>query len=144
MLLSRLYSWIFIQCSFCLINLGLTAVDYVKPPSGSLVANYEGTRNASTLTCNILNFGGARTTTTWFLQNFRSNPGLTVISVGELTELFSFSGDVLPTDPTRTYRSELTILNFTSELDGVTVFCGTARDSQQANFYLRIFCKLIR
>ena len=121
--------------------LGLGAVDLVNPPSGSLVANFEGAQNVSTLTCNVLNSGGARTSTIWFLQDFRSNPGLAAIAVGEFTELFLLSGDVILSDLTITYRNELTFLNFTSELDRVTVFCGTAINRQQANFSLRVYSK---
>ena len=86
-----------------------------------MIANFEGAQNVSTLTCNVLNSGGVRTTTFWFMQDFRSNSGLFGIAVGEFTELFFFGGDVVPGDPTRTYRNDLTFLNFTSELDGVTV-----------------------
>ena len=121
--------------------LGQGAVDLVNPPSGSVIANFEGAQNVSTLTCNVLNSNGARTTTAWFFQDFRSNPGLTAFAVGEFTELFFDSGEVVPNDPTRTYRNELTFLNFTSDLDGVTVFCGTAIDRQQANFSLRVYSK---
>ena len=121
--------------------LGLGAVVLVNPPSGSLVANFEGAQNVSTLTCNVLNSGGARTITAWFLQDFRSNPGLTAIAAGEFIELFLLSGDVVPADLTRTYRNELTFLNFISELDGVTVFCGMAINRQQANFSLRVYSK---
>ena len=120
-------------------------VDLANPPSGSVIANLEGAQNVSTLTCNILNSGGARTTTAWFLQDFRSFSGLQAIAVGELTELFFFSGDVVPTDTNRTYRNELTFLNFTSELDGVTVFCGTVLVGfqRQANFTLRVYSKFV-
>ena len=118
------------------------AVDLVNPPSGSVIANFEGAQNVSTLTCNVLSsFSGARTTTSWFLQDFRSFSGLTAIAVGEFTELLFFGGEVIPSDLTRTYRNELTFLNFTSELDGVTVFCGTAINRQQANFSLRVYSK---
>ena len=132
------------DCCFhmsCVLSIGQGAVDLANPPSGSVIANFEGAQNVSTLICNVLNSGGARTTTAWFLQDFRSNPGrLTAIAVGELTELFFFSGDVVP-NTNITYRNELTFLNFTSDLDGVTVFCGTAINRQQANFSLRVYSK---
>ena len=125
------------------MSIGQGAVNLIDPPSGSLVANFEGAENVSTLTCNVLNSGEARTTTNWFLQNFRSNPGLVGIAVGEFTELFFIAGDVVPTDPPRTYRNELTFLNFTSDLDGVTVFCGTATNRQQGSFTLRVYRKFV-
>ena len=62
----------------------------------------------------------------------------------DFPDLFSFGGDLVPTDPTRTYLNQLTFVNFTSEFDGVTVFCGTAVDREQASFSLRVYSKLIR
>ena len=120
--------------------------EFVDPPSGSLIANFEGATNVSTLTCNILNSANLRSTTTWFAQNFRSQSNLVLISVNngmEFSDLFSFGGDPVPTDPTRTYLNQLTFVNFTSELDRVTVFCGTAVDREQANFFLRVYSKSI-
>ena len=102
-----------------------------------MIANFEGAKNASTLTCNVLNSNGVQTTTNWFLQNFRSQSGLQAIASGEFTDLFFIGGDVRPDDPTRTYRNELTFLNFISDLDHVTMFCGTGVD-RQAFFLLRV------
>ena len=120
--------------------LGQGAVNLVDPPSGSLVANFEGAQNVSTLTCNVLNSNNARTITGWFLQDFRSSTGLTAIAVGEFTELFFIGGDVV-LNTNITYRNQFTFLNFTSELDGVTVFCGTVINQRQANFTLRVYSK---
>ena len=120
--------------------------EFVDPPSGSLIANFEGVTNVSTLTCNILNSANLRSTTTWFLQNFRSQSDLVLINSNnglDFPDLFSFGGDPVPTDPTRTYLNQLTFVNFTSELDRVTVFCGTAVDREQANFSLRVYSKSI-
>ena len=100
----------------------------------------------STLTCNVLNSGGFRTTTSWFAQNFRSQSDLVLISINNgmgFPDLFSFGGDPVPTDLTRTYLNQLTFVNFTSELGGVTVFCGTAVDREQANFFLRVYSKFV-
>ena len=98
--------------------------------------------NVSTLTCKVINSARLRTTTTWFIQNFRSHSELILISSGVFPDLFSFGGDPVPTDPTRTYLNQLTFLNFTSELDGVTVFCGTGVNREQASFFLRVYSKL--
>ena len=116
---------------------------FVNPPSGSLIANLEGATNVSTLTCNVLNSGGFRTTTTWFVQNFRSQSDLVLISGDAFPDIFSFGGEQRDNDPNRTYLNELTFVNFTSELDGVTVFCGTAIDREQANFFLRVYSKFV-
>ena len=46
---------------------GLGVVDYVDPPSGSAIANFEGTVNASTLICNVTNEQGLQISTQWTL-----------------------------------------------------------------------------
>ena len=115
----------------------------VDPPSGSVVANFEGAVNASTLICKVLDSGGFRTTTSWFIRNFKSQSDLVLISGGAFPEIFSFGGDPVPTEPNRTYLNQLTFLNFTSDLDGTTVFCGTAVDHDQARFYLKVYRKFM-
>ena len=132
-----------INVCVCVISTGHGA-EFVDPSSGSLIANVEGAMNVSTLTCNILNSGGFRSTTSWFAQNFRSQSELVLISSNnglDFLDLFSFGGDEVPTDRNRTYLNQLTFVNFTSELDRVTVFCGTAVDREQANFFLRVYSK---
>ena len=117
----------------------------VDPPSGSVIANFEGTANASTLTCNVtLSDGSTPTSTEWFVQNFREISALQVINDDFFTEIFTVGGDPRPTDPTRTFRNRLTLLNFTAELDRVMVYCGTGGISyrKQANFYLRVYSEL--
>ena len=76
------------------------------------------------------------------MQNFRGSSGLQLINDG--FELFSIGGDPdpRPTNPDRTFRNRLTIVNFTAELDRVTVYCGTGSNREQANFCLRIYSKL--
>ena len=114
-------------------------MDFVDPPSGSVIANFEGTVNATTLSCNITN-EGSQVSTQWSIENFRDAPSR-FISDNLAPELFSFSGDPIPTVPNFTYRNRLTVLNWTSELDRVTVFCGTGADPEQANFVFRIYRK---
>ena len=124
-------------------QIGHRGAGFVNPPSGSLIANFEGAVNASTLICNVLNNNGLQTTTTWWIQNFRSQSGVLLISDNAFPDLFSFGGDPVRTDPTRTHLNQLTLLDFNSALDGATVFCGAAVDHQQANFSLRVYCKII-
>ena len=113
-------------------------VENVSPPSGSIVAGFEGTLNASTLMCDVV-FGGLQLTTTWSIENFGQSTGLQAITAD--LDLFLLTGDPLPlnSSSTLTFHNRLVIRNLTSELDGVTVYCGTGQDPQQASFLLRIY-----
>ena len=122
-----------------LFLLGLGAA-LVSPDSGTTIANVEGTLNAATLTCNITN-QGIQVSTTWSVGNFRGVTGTQVILHDFATELFSIDGDPDPNNPGLTFLNQLTVLNLTSELDGVTVFCGIGNNLQQALFHLRVYCK---
>ena len=75
-----------------------------------------------------MNFGGDESDALFTLNNVAP-------------ELFSFSGDPIP-GFNLTYQNSLTITNMTSDLDGVIIYCGTGKQSQQANFTLRIYGKL--
>lgn len=123
---------------------GLALADFVQvdPPSGSVVADFEGAVNASILTCNVTNSEGFMVSTAWFVQGFRGSSSLQAISGNFETEIFSVGGDPRPNDPSRTFLNELTILNFAADLDGVTVYCGTGQNREQANFTLRVYSKL--
>jgi hypothetical protein len=53
----------------------LGAVDFIDPSSGSVVANFEGCLNATTLTsCNVSN-EGSQLDTFWSVENFRGVAG---------------------------------------------------------------------
>lgn len=119
--------------------LGLGAA-LVSPDSGTAIANFEGTLNAATLTCNIT-YQGIQISTTWSVGSFRGVAGPQVILQNFATELFSIDGDPDPNNPGLTFLNQLTILNLTSELDGVTVFCGIGNNLQQALFHLRVYRK---
>ena len=126
------------------LSAGFALATFVEPPSGSTIARFEGAVNAATLTCNItLSDGLTQTFTEWFVRNLRGNDGLQVINDNFFPEIFSVGGDLLPTDPTRTFRNQLTLLSFTAELDRITIFCGTGGlgNHEQANFYLRVYSK---
>ena len=45
--------------------------------------------------------------------------------------------------PGANFDNRLTILNFTSELDGETVHCGTKANPEEANFTLRVYRMLL-
>ena len=105
-----------------------------------MIANFEGTVNATTLTCNITD-EGFQLSTQWTLGNFGEG-GSDLQSVTRAPVLFSISGDVT-SDPRITFQNRLTILNLTYELDGVVVYCGTSEELQQANFTLKVYRKSI-
>ena len=118
---------------------GLGIVDFVDPPSGTIIFNLEGTINATTLTCNI-SHNGQQVSTQW---NWVRASSLYLISIAESSEHFLISGPPDPLDTRFSLRNMLTILNSTFELDGATVFCGTGAQPQLANFTLRVFSKLL-
>ena len=113
------------------------AADYVDPASGSLIADFEGTVNVTTITCNITD--GVQIGTLWSIQNFRNNPNLQFIS-DQLMGPFYIGGDPRPIG-TSTFTNRLTVLTLSSELDGVMVYCGSGQNRQQANFYFRVYRK---
>ena len=119
-----------------LTGLGATQVD---PPSGSVIVNFEGTLNAATLNCSVTSSQGIRISTQWTLVHFRGSAASVTIN-NAAPELFSFSGDPVP-GFNYTYENSLTVLNLTSDLDGVTVYCGTGAQPRQANFTLKIYRK---
>ena len=115
------------------------AVDFTDPTSGSLIADFEGTLNATTITCNVTNSQGTQITTQWSLENFRGSAGLQTIN-NAAPELFEITGDPIP-GTMFTFENRLTVSNLVRDLDNVTVFCGTGVTPQQANFVLRIYRK---
>ena len=117
---------------------GLGSADFTDPPSDSIIANFEGTPNATTITCNVSRSDiSAQITTQWNVGNFRGGPdSLQAVSIAPA--LFFVGGDPIP-NTNFLYDNELTILNWAAELDGVIVYCGTGQDPQQASFSLRIY-----
>ena len=107
-------------------------MDFIDPRSGSVIANFEGAVNATTLTCNITN-EGVQIFTFWSVSNFGGvSSSRPVAMLG--SDLFLLS------DP-ESFLNQLTVTNWTSQLDGVTVFCGTGSEPAQANIRLRVYRK---
>ena len=113
----------------------------VDPPSGSVVADFEDTVNAATLTCNVTDENGNRAVTSWDLGSFRGIPrqGFTI---NLAPELFVLGGDPIPSAPSFTYDNQLMILRLTSELDNVIVFC-VSSETTEAEFTLKIYSKCL-
>ena len=115
----------------------------VDPPSGQVIADFQGAGNLTTIMCNATDGGVPPTQldTRWGIENFRGVAGLQTIVDNFDTNLFLVSGD--PMSGGGSFRNRLTILRLTPELDGVTVFCGLGAFPRQANFPLRIYRKLV-
>ena len=114
-------------------SFGEFVLDFVDPPSGSVIGEIAGKENVTTLTCNIsINASGISINTGWFLENFKGVKGLIQIPVRPndyTSELFLIGGD---------HYNQLTVLNLTEELDHVRISCGTGIEPQMAYFTLRI------
>ena len=113
----------------------------VDPPSGSVVGNFEGVINATTLTCNVTDRLDNRAITSWSVGNFRG-ARLRAFDLNLAPELFLLGGDPISSFPSATFDNQMIILNLTSELDRVVLYCGLGGELQ-ANFTLRIYCKRI-
>ena len=112
-----------------------------QPLSGSVIANFEGAGNTTTLVCNISSDGTIQIITTWSIQNFRGSAGLTDITSSP--EPFIAGGPPNPLAPQISLRNELTVSNWTADLDGATIFCGTGQDQREGHFFLRVYRKSI-
>ena len=100
-----------------------------------MVANFEGAVNATTLTCNVTHLG-FQIGTFWSLGNFDGVSGTRgLLSADPDSDVFLIGGD--------TYENRVTVLNWTSAVDGVTIFCGTGQDREQAGVILKIYSELI-
>ena len=112
----------------------------VQPPSGTLIAHFEGAENATTLNCNIGD-GMRQISTTWSIENYRGSTYLVDITSGPPP--FVVSGDPLrPDNSNITFLNELTVSTWTADLDGATVSCGTGQDQREASFLFRVYRKL--
>ena len=60
-------------------------------------------------------------------------------------DLFYVDGDpdVFADTPGASFDNRLTILNFASEVDGETLYCGTRANPEEANFTLRVYRMLM-
>ena len=125
------------------IHAGHGAADFVDPPNGTLIVDFEGTLESPvTITCNITNVG-IQITTIWHIENFRGNTGLQALSdqaVQSFPEL-TIDGDLRPSGSS--LRNRLTISVLSSQLDGVTLYCGTGIDPRQANYPIRVYRKFL-
>ena len=109
--------------------------DFISPaPSGSVVANFEGAINATTLICNVTR-EETQIDTFWSFANFRGVAGIQPLILISSQNPFLADGFFL---------NELIVTNWMTEVDRVIVFCGTGGDPTQTNVTLRIYRKLER
>ena len=122
------------------IGLGVAITD---PSSGSVIAGFEGTRNVITLVCNVTNpvLNNEQDIVVWSIANFRGGSGVAGLLKTTAPELFEFGGDPIPATPEFDFNNRLMILQLTSELDGVVIYCGIGGNSQQASFTFRVYRK---
>ena len=119
---------------------------FSDPHSGSIVANFKGAINATTLICNVSSVNistGHQVTSNWFVKDFRNISGHQFVTQ-VAPDLFYVDGDsnIFADTPGAKFNNRLTVLNFTSELDGETLYCGTRTNPEEANFTLRVYCTL--
>ena len=106
-----------------------------------MVANFEGAINATTLTCNVTNTNGQQVSTIWNVANFDGVPDIRRVSTADPdSNIFLISGDLRP-GLALTFGNRITVLNWTSAVDAVTLYCGTGEIPDQAGVALRIYSK---
>lgn len=108
------------------------------PSSGTLLADNLGTMNFAIINCSILSYSKS-VSVLWSLRNISTDHR---VDNNTAPELFYIEEEV--TNITRRNfftQSHFIILNLTSDLDGVVVFCGTHEEPKVANFSLRVYCK---
>ena len=110
------------------------------PLSGTLLADDLGTENFTASNCSILS-NNKPISILWSSENFRNVSSNQTIDNKTAPELFYVEEVIKSTSENFFTLSRLTILNLTSDFDGVIVFCGTSEDLKMANFSLRVYCK---
>ena len=101
------------------------------------MANFEGVVNDPTLVCNVTDAQGDQSGTVWSLGDLGG-----VQRISSSDPRFTISGDPRPEAPSITFDNRITVLNWTSALDGTTLFCGTGDNLEQASVSLRIYSEL--
>lgn len=105
-----------------------------------MIVDFEGTLNATTITCNIVNSSRNQDKTVWSISNFRGVSSFRVLGDDTAPEIFLFSGDPIPgAGPIQTYRNRLTVLVLSSDLDHVIISCGNNTLPVQVHFAFRIY-----
>jgi len=111
------------------------------PEGGSTLAGDEGEENI-TIVCTLLReAGGPQQVTEWFIQ--RPGTGPQLIGNSPTFANFEIVGEPIPNTTNRDFRTNITILRLTSDLDRAVISCGLGGINivLAANFTLRIYSK---
>ena len=120
------------------MHAGHGAASFIDLPTGDVVANFEGAVNDPTLTCNVTN-EGSQVSTIWSVANFGGVATPRPVTIADpQSDILLISGDLRP-NLTFTFGNRITVLNWTSTVDAVTLFCGTGREPEQVSISLRIY-----
>ena len=112
----------------------------LDPSNGSVIVDFEGSINATTITCDVVTTTGNHINTEWSIINFRELSSFRTLSDITAPEIFLFSGDPIPgTVPNQTYRNRLTVLVLSNDLDQVTIFCGSSTFPTLAQVSFRVY-----
>ena len=112
------------------------------PESGSTLAGDEGEENI-TIVCTLLReAGGPQQVTEWFIQR-QGQTSLQLILDNPDFANFEIVGEPIPNTTNRNFRTNITILRLTSDLDRAVISCGLGGINiiLAANFTLRIYSK---
>ena len=94
----------------------------LDPSNGSVIVDFEGSINVTTITCDVVSTTGNQINTEWSITNSRELSNFRTLSDITAPEIFLFSGDPIPgTVPNQTYRNRLTVLVLSNDLDQVTI-----------------------
>ncbi len=85
--------------------------------------------------------GGNQRLTEWFILKVNDDNGVANL-IDNSDPDYSITGDPVPND-SLTFRTNLTILSLTADLDRAVLFCGTSKIRDAANFTLRISRKSV-
>ena len=118
-------------CVCVLCHVGLGVVSFFSSRSGSFVGNFEGAVNVTTITCNVTR-DGSQAETAFSVTNFRGDPIVRPVFTLQNQDVFLISGPL---------NNKLIITNWTSEVDNVTLYCGTPSVLLQAYVTLRLYSK---
>ncbi len=118
--------------------LGCCLVADSDPEVGSTIAGFENEINIF-VQCKVSN-GFQQRVTIWSILKEDDDNGVAGLINNDNPD-YSIIGDPVPGE-SLTFRTNLTLLSLTADLDFAVLFCGTSEDLVAGNFTLRIYRKL--
>lgn len=122
----------------------------LSPLNNSVTAQLVGAANSTVFECDMFHQDSngvlSQISTRWMLQNFLSTSGSQGILViqSAFVGVFLIGGTRRPPGLDllgKTYRNRIEVLNFTEDLDGAMLVCGS-EDESSGYFNLRAYSKL--